>query len=84
MVQELTATDLLKDEVESIRLLKVFNQLDDVLVSLKSKRQSSKRDIFSIEGQTFKLNSMKKGKMRQVTGKSAHFLHFKNINQKAS
>ena len=34
VVEELTASHLLKDQVEPIRLLKVLDQLDDVLVPL--------------------------------------------------
>ena len=46
VVQELTAPNLLKDEVEPIRLLKVLDQLDDILVSLQWNNNTVKT-IFS-------------------------------------
>jgi hypothetical protein len=37
MVEELSASNLLENEVEPVRLFKVLDQLDDVLVSLHIK-----------------------------------------------
>ncbi len=37
MVEELSASNLLENEVEPVRLFKVLDQLDDVLVSLNIK-----------------------------------------------